>query len=160
MNGETQRFKEWSQRNKRWMEFYWTGRGPGLDGYFKWKLEMMLVAWASSLAGNQEVSSSVPSYLDHLTKYRSLHTWRRLSNLESRISEILYSGSPSISTGGGGGWIRLGMEFGVLGSSMETWKTGWIAHMESGSWRVNNKGLLWMTHPTPFLSPFFPLYFA
>ena len=24
------------------------------------------------------------------------------------------------------------MEFGVLGSNMETWKTGWIACMESG----------------------------
>ena len=107
------------------------------------KKETMSVAWASSLAGNQEVSSSVPSCPDHLTKYRSLYTQHRLSNLESRVSEISYSGSPSMSTGSGGGWIHLGMEFRVLGSSMETWKTGWIARMESGSWRVNNKGPAW-----------------
>ena len=67
---------------------------------------------------------------------RGRYSVYRLSTLESRISNILYSGSPSISTGGGGDWIQFGIEFGVAGSSIETWKTGWTACMLSGSRRV------------------------
>ena len=74
---------------------------------------------SSSVAGNHEYSSSVPSYLDHRTKYKSLQA-RLRSILESRMAIISYSGSPSISTRGGGGWIRFGIVFGVAGSSMET----------------------------------------
>src|ERR1700719_4099766 len=89
-------------------------------------------ACSNSVAGNQDVSSSVPSYPVHCTKYRSLQMWH-LSILELSTSEILCSKSPSISTRGGGGTIRFGIVFGVTGSSMEMWKTGWTAHMASGS---------------------------
>jgi len=59
-------------------------------------------ACVSSEAGSHEVSSSVPSYLAHLTRYRSLH-FLHLSILELRISEIQYSGSLLIMIGGSGG---------------------------------------------------------
>ena len=49
---------------------------------------------------------------------------------------ILYSILPSILTGGGGGWVQLGIVFGTNGSNWETWKTGWIACKCSGSQRV------------------------
>jgi hypothetical protein len=63
---------------------------------------MILEACPSSLARIHEVSSSVPLYPDHWTRQRSLHACL-LSNFELRISEILYSGSSSMITGGGGG---------------------------------------------------------
>jgi hypothetical protein len=59
--------------------------------------------------------------------------------LESRILEISYSGSPSISRGGGGDWVWFGITFGVVGWSMEMWKMGWTACMESGSQSVRNE---------------------
>jgi hypothetical protein len=90
---------------------------------------------SSSVAGNQECSSSVPSYPAQQTKYSNLH-FCRLSILESRMAAISYSISPSISIGGGGGWVRFGIVFGVVGSSWETWKTGWIVRRWSGSCRV------------------------
>src|ERR1700730_305817 len=93
---------------------------------------MALEACSNSVAGNQDVSSSVPSYLVHCTKYRSLQM-QRLLILESSTLEISCSKSPLISTGGGGGTIRFGIVFGVTGSSMEMWKTGWTARMTSGS---------------------------
>ena len=49
---------------------------------------------------------------------------------------ISYLISPSISTGGGGGWVWLGIVFGTDGSNWETWKTGWIAYKCSESRRV------------------------
>ena len=55
---------------------------------------------------------------------------------QSRISDISCSGSPSILAGGGGAWTQFGMELGVTGSSIETWKTGWTARMLSRSQRV------------------------
>ena len=69
-------------------------------------------------------------------RYSNLHAFRLLSILESRTSEISNSGSPSMMTGGGGGWIRLGMVLGEAGSNIETWKTGCTARMESGSRKV------------------------
>jgi hypothetical protein len=78
---------------------------------------------------------SVPSYPAQWTKYSNLHLhW--LSILESRMAVISYSISPSISIGGGGGWVQFRIVFGVAGSSWETWKTGWIARRWSGSRRV------------------------
>jgi hypothetical protein len=52
------------------------------------------------------------------------------------MAAILYSILPSISIGGGRGWVWFGIVFGVVGSSWETWKTGWIAQRWSGSCRV------------------------
>jgi hypothetical protein len=78
---------------------------------------------SSSVAGNQECSSSVPSYPAQRTKYSNLH-FRQLLILESRMAVILYSISPSISIGGGGGWVRFRIVFRVVGSSWEMWKTG------------------------------------
>ena len=66
------------------------------------ELETTLDACPSSLARSQEVSSSVPPYLDQQTRYRSLHACH-LSSLESRILEISYSSSSSTVIGGGGG---------------------------------------------------------
>jgi hypothetical protein len=59
---------------------------------------------SNSVAGNQECSSSVPSYPAHQTKYSNLH-FRWLLILESRMAVILYSILLSISIGGGGGWV-------------------------------------------------------
>ena len=56
--------------------------------------------------------------------------------LESNISEILNSVSPLMVTGGGRVSVQFGYSLGVEGSNMETWKTGWMPHMESGRWRV------------------------
>ena len=45
--------------------------------------------------------------------------------------------SPLTSTRGGGGWVRLGILFGIASSSRDTWKTGWIVWRCSGSHKVN-----------------------
>ena len=63
---------------------------------------------SSSVAEIHEDSSSVPLYPAHLTRYCNLHLYCR-SSLESRISEISYSGSLSTLTGAevvecGWGW--------------------------------------------------------
>ena len=87
-------------------------------GYDWWKLETASEVCSSSVVEIHEDSSLVPSYPAHLTRYCNLHLYRR-SSLESRISEISYSGLPSTLTGGGGGWMRLGMVFGVDGSRTE-----------------------------------------
>jgi hypothetical protein len=78
---------------------------------------------SSSVAGNQECSSSVPLYPAQQTKYSNLH-FHWLSILESRMAAILYSISLSISIGGGRGWVQFGIVLGVAGSSWEIWKTG------------------------------------
>ena len=54
----------------------------------------------------------------------------------SRISEISNSGLSSTMIGGGGGWTRSGMGFGVAGSNIETWKTRCTARKLSGSRKV------------------------
>ena len=82
-------------------------------------------------------ASSVPWWPVHWTKYKSWHL-RRLSIFESSISETSNSMSPSTSIGGGGGWTRFGIVFGVAGLSCETWKTGCTARSWSGSRRVND----------------------
>ena len=46
-------------------------------------------------------------------------------------------------TGTGGGSERCWKLFGVVGSSMETWNTGWTAFMVSGRRRVNDCRLGW-----------------
>ena len=48
------------------------------------------------------------------------------AELESRISKILYSGSPSRMTRGSGVGLQLENKFGVEGSNIEMWKTGWM----------------------------------
>ena len=87
-------------------------------GYDWWKLETASEACLSSVAEIHNDSSLVPSYPAYLMRYCNLHLYRRLS-LDSRISEISYLGSLSTLTGGGGGWMRLGMVFGVDGSRTE-----------------------------------------
>src|SRR6266511_2993277 len=42
--------------------------GPGLLGWCQWNSSTKSGAWVSSSAGSQEVSSSVPLYLSHLTR--------------------------------------------------------------------------------------------
>jgi len=44
-------------------------------------------------------------------------------------------------TGAGGGSERCWKVLGVAGSSIETWNTGWMALMVSGSWSVKDCGL-------------------
>ena len=92
-------------------------------------------------ARNHEVSSSVPSYPVHFTRYSNLH-FLHLSILELRISETSY-------------WFFINKDqriwrfntvwklFGVEGSSIEMWKTGWIDQRCSGSQRVKEMVLTW-----------------
>ena len=92
-------------------------RGLGLSGYDWWKSETASEAFSISMAEIHEDSSSVPSYPAHLTRYCNLHLYCQ-SSLESRISEISYSGSLLMLTRGGGGWMRLGV---VQGWRCEGW---------------------------------------
>jgi len=46
-------------------------------------------------------------------------------------------------TGGRGVWTQSGMVFGMEGSSMDTWKTGWTARILSGKQRVQDRGPAW-----------------
>jgi hypothetical protein len=73
---------------------------------------------SSSVAGNHECSSSVPLYPAQQTKYSNLH-FHQFLILESRMATISYSISPLILIGGGGGWVRFGIVFRVVGSSWE-----------------------------------------
>jgi len=95
------------------------GRGLGLAGYAMWKSDTKLVAWVSSDVGIHSDSSPVSSYSNQITLYRSLHA-RQWLILESTIWEISYSGSPSIITGGGAGYILSEKVLDVAGSSMDT----------------------------------------
>ena len=113
-------------------------RGPGLAGYAMWKLDTKLAAWESSDAGIYLDSSPVSSYPSQITLYKSLHAHQQ-SILESTIREISYSGSSSIMTGVEAGCILLEKVLDVAGLSMDTWKTGWAEHMDSGRQRVNNR---------------------
>jgi len=114
------------------------GRELGLVEYVMWKLDTKLAAWVSSDMEIHSDLSPVFSYLSQITLYRSLHAHQR-SILESTIWEISYSGSPSIMTGAGTGYILLEKVLDVAGSSMDTWKTGWTECIDSGRWRVNNR---------------------
>jgi len=107
------------------------GRGPGLVGYAMWKSDTKSAAWESLDAEIHSDSSPVSSYPSQITLYRSLHA-RQRSILESTIQEISYSGSPSIMTGAGAGCILSEKVLDVVGSSIDTWKTGWTEHMDSG----------------------------
>ena len=104
------------------------GRGPGLVGYAMWKSDTKSVAWVSLDAGIHSDSSPVSSYPNQITLYRSLHAYWQ-SILESTIWEILYSGSLSIMTGAEASCILSEKVLDVMGSSMDTWKTGWTEYM-------------------------------
>ena len=129
MHGDREQMQQCVQDN---------GRGPGLAGYAIWKSDTKSTAWESSDAGIHLDLSPVSSYPSQITLYRSLYAcWRLI--LESTIWEILYSGSPSIMTGVGASCILLEKVLDVVGSSMDTWKTGWTECMDSGRWRVNDR---------------------
>jgi len=85
----------------------------------------------SSDVGIHSDSSLVSSYSSQITFYRSLHAHQQ-SILESTIQEISYSGSLSIITRVGTNCVLLEKELDVAGLSMNTWKTGWTEHMDSG----------------------------
>ena len=102
----------------------------GLSGLKRWNWWTMPGEWWRWEAGSQELSEGL-SYPFHLTRYWSLPRWSRESNTAS--TSYSKSDSPSKWTGGGGTSRRFGMEFGVKGSSRETWKTGWILRRERGS---------------------------
>ena len=129
MHGDREQMQQCVQDN---------GRGPGLVGYAIWKSDTKSTAWESLDAEIHSDSSPVSSYTSQITLYRSLHV-RRQSILEFTIREISYSGSPSIMTGAGAGCILSEKVLDVVGSSMDTWKTGWTECMDSGRQRVNNR---------------------
>ena len=105
-------------------------RGLGLVRYAIWKSDIKLAAWESSDAEIYSDLSLVSSYPSQITLYRSLYAHQR-SILESTIQEISYSGSLSIMTGAEAGYILLEKVLDVVGSSMDTWKTGWTEHIDS-----------------------------
>ena len=104
--------------------------------YAAWKSETSSEAWPSSEASIHEVSSSVPLYPIQWTRYNNWQAQHLLLTLESRILEILNSGSSSTMMGGGGGWTWSGMGLGFAGSNIETWKTGCTVRKLSGSCKV------------------------
>ena len=111
--------------------------------YMTWKSDTKLVAWVSLDAGIHSDLSPVSSYPSQITLYRSLHAhWWLI--LEFTIQEISYSGSPLIMTGAGAGCILLEKMLDVAGLSMDTWKTGWTEHIDSGRRRVNDRVLGWV----------------
>ena len=68
-------------------------------------------------------SSPVSSYPSQITLYRSLHAiWQLI--LEFTIQEISYSDSLSIITRAEASCVLLEKELDIVGSSMDTWKTG------------------------------------
>jgi len=52
-------------------------------------------------------------------------------------------GSLSIITRTEAGCVLSGKELDMAGLSIDTWKTGWIEHIDSGRQRVNNSVLGW-----------------
>ena len=128
------------RRGKRQMQQHNqdNGRGLGLAGYTMWKLDTKSAAWVSLDAGIYLDLSPVSSYPNQITLYRSLHAHQQLI-LESTIQEISYSGFPSIMTEVGASCILSEKVLDMAGSSMDTWKTRWKEHIDSGSWRVNNR---------------------
>ena len=96
-----------------------------------WKLDTKLAAWVSLDVEIHLDLSPVSSYSSQITLYRSLHTHQQLI-LEFTIWEISYLGSSSIITEVGAGCILLEKVLDVVGSSMDTWKTRWTKHMDSG----------------------------
>jgi len=67
--------------------------------------------------------SLVSLYPSQITLYRSLHAHQQLI-LESTIQEISYLGFLSIMTGAGASYILSEKVLDVVGSSIDTWKTG------------------------------------
>ena len=99
------------------------GREPGLVEYTMWKLDTKSVAWMSSDAEIYSDLSLVFLYPSQITLYRSLHAHQQ-SILESTIWEISYSGSLSIMIGAETSCILSEKVLDMVGSSMDTWKTG------------------------------------
>ena len=123
MHGDRERMQQHDQDNRR---------GLGLVRYVIWKSDTKLTAWESLDAVIYSDLSPVSSYPSQITLYRSLHAhWWLI--LESTIWEISYSGSLSIMTGVGAGCILLEKVLDVVGSSMDTWKTGWTECIDSES---------------------------
>jgi len=114
------------------------GRGLSLVEYVMWKSDTKSVEWVSSDVEIHLDLSSVSSYPSQITLYRSLHAYQQLI-LESTIWEISYLGSPSIITRAGASCILLEKKLGMVGSSIDTWKTGWTEHIDSERQRVNDK---------------------
>ena len=133
MHRDRRQIQQYNQNN---------GRGLGLAEYTMWKLNTKSVAWVSLDVEIYLDLSLVSLYPSQITLYRSLHAYQQ-SILKSTIQEISYSGSLSIITGAGASYILLEKVLNVAGLSMDTWKTGWTVHIDSGSWRVNNKVLGW-----------------
>ena len=77
-----------------------------------------------------------------------------LSIFESKISEILYSSSPLILTGGRGDWVWSGMMLLCRGLSIDMWKMGWTACMLLGRHSVNE------CDPTCVMTSKGPSYFS
>jgi len=115
-----------------------SGRGLDLAEYAMWKSDTKSMAWVSLDMEIHLDSSSVSLYPSQITLYRSLHAHQQLI-LESTFWEISYSGSLSIMTGAGASCILLEKVLDVAGLSMDTWKTGWTEHMDSGRQRVNDR---------------------
>src|SRR5258708_25856521 len=62
---------------------------------------------------------------------------KNLSNFELRILLTSYSILPSISTGGGGGWVHCGNGSSSASSNWDMWKMGWMEQKCWGRQRVN-----------------------
>ena len=114
------------------------GREPGLAEYVMWKLNTKSAVWVSSDTEIYSDLSSVSLYSNQITLYRSLYTYQ-WSILKSTIQEISYSGFLSIMTGVGASCILSEKVLDVAGLSIDTWKTGWTEHIDSGRWRVHDK---------------------
>ena len=113
------------------------GSGPGLVEYMIWKLDTKLVVWVSLDAGIYSDLLSVSLYPSQIILYRSLHACR-WSILEFTIQEISYSDFLSIITEVGASYILSEKVLDIVGLSMDTWKTGWTEHMDSGKQRMND----------------------
>ena len=82
-------------------------------------------------------SSSVSLYPSQITLYRSLHI-HRWSILKFTIWEISYLSFLSIITRAEASCVFSEKVLDVAGLSIDTWKTRWTEHMDSGRQRVNN----------------------
>ena len=132
-------FGKYIEAGDKWKQYDQNnGRGPGLVEYVMWKLDTKSVAWVSSDMEIHVDLSSVSSYFSQITLYRSLHAYQQLI-LESTIWEISYLGSPLIITRVGASCILLEKKLGMVGSSIDTWKTGWTEYIDSGRQRMNDK---------------------
>ena len=81
--------------------------------------------------------SLVSLYPSQITLYKSLHVhWQSI--LEFTIREISYLDFLLIITGVEAGYVLLRKKLDIVGSSMDTWQTGWTEHIDSGRQKVND----------------------